>query len=76
SQSTSLKVFSNFVFNKLQSKFSSFITANLLKTFKEVDCEADIVKVEDGIFENNDIQTHLSEITIHVYQLNIVSMIF
>nr|EEK64440.1 hypothetical protein bcere0006_54500 [Bacillus wiedmannii] len=38
----------------------------LLKTFKEVDCEADIVKVEDEIFENNDIQMNLSEITINV----------
>lgn len=37
-----------------------------MKTFKEVDCEADIVKVEDEIFENNGIQTHLLEITIHV----------
>ncbi|MCT4572573.1 hypothetical protein N3930_35225 [Bacillus thuringiensis] len=40
-------------------------------SFKEVDCEADIVKVEDEIFENNDVQTHLSEITIHVTGKNI-----
>lgn len=44
----------------------SLLETKLLKTFKEVDCEADIVKVEDEIFENNDVQTHLSEITIHV----------
>lgn len=31
----------------------SLLETKLLKTFKEVDCEADIVKVEDGIFENN-----------------------
>ena len=44
----------------------SLLETKLLKTFKEVDCEADIVKVEDEIFENNGIQTHLLEITIHV----------
>ena len=43
----------------------SLLETKLLKTLK-VDCEADIVKVEDEIFENNDIQTYLSEITIHV----------
>ena len=36
----------------------SLLETKLLKTFKEVDCEADIVKVEDEIFENNGIQTH------------------
>ncbi|AAP27286.1 MULTISPECIES: hypothetical protein [Bacillus] len=49
----------------------SLLETKLLKTFKEVDCEADIVKVEDGIFENNGIQTHLLEITIHVTGKNI-----
>ncbi|MES1048806.1 hypothetical protein FOA24_04760 [Bacillus thuringiensis] len=49
----------------------SLLETKLLKTFKGVDCEADIVKVEDEIFENNDVQTHLSEITIHVTGKNI-----
>ncbi|MBE5106181.1 hypothetical protein IGI01_13010 [Bacillus thuringiensis] len=53
----------NFDFSLLETK--------LLKTFKEVDCEADIVKVEDEIFENNNIQTHLVEITINVTGKNI-----
>ncbi|MGH1284235.1 hypothetical protein [Bacillus toyonensis] len=53
----------NFDFNLLETK--------LLKTFKEVDFEAVIVKVEDEIFENNDIHTHLSKITINVTGKNI-----
>ena len=48
----------NFDFSLLETK--------LLKTFKEVDSKADIVKVEDEIYENNAIQTHLVEITINV----------
>ncbi|MBJ7929283.1 MULTISPECIES: hypothetical protein [Bacillus cereus group] len=53
----------NFDFSLLETK--------LLKTFKEVDCEADIVKVEDKIFEGNNIQTNLAEITINVTGKNI-----
>ncbi|HDX9609719.1 hypothetical protein NLU03_32675 [Bacillus toyonensis] len=53
----------NFDFSLLETK--------LLKTFKEVDFEAVIVKVEDEIFENNDIQKHLSKITINVTGKNI-----
>ncbi|MGE7883668.1 hypothetical protein [Bacillus sp. NPDC094077] len=49
----------------------SLLETKLLKTFKEVDCEADIVKVENEIFENNNIQTHLVEITINVTGKNI-----
>ncbi|MBW3494877.1 hypothetical protein [Bacillus sp. FDAARGOS_1420] len=53
----------NFDFILLETK--------LLKTFKEVDSKADIVKVEDEIFENNAIQTHLVEISINVHGKNI-----
>ncbi|AHA06687.1 MULTISPECIES: hypothetical protein [Bacillus] len=53
----------NFDFSLLETK--------LLKTFKEVDFEADIVKVEDKIFEGNNIQTNLAEITINVTGKNI-----
>ncbi|WP_088293812.1 hypothetical protein [Bacillus mycoides] len=53
----------NFDFSLLETK--------LLKTFKEVDSKADIVKVEDEIFENNAIQTHLVEISINVHGENI-----
>ncbi|PGA95468.1 hypothetical protein [Bacillus toyonensis] len=53
----------NFDFSLLETK--------LLKTFKEVDFEVVIVKVEDEIFENNDIQKHLSKITINVTGKNI-----
>ncbi|WP_257151942.1 hypothetical protein [Bacillus toyonensis] len=49
----------------------SLLERKLLKTFKEVDCEADIVKVEDKIFEGNYIQTNLAEITINVTGKNI-----
>ncbi|AFU14034.1 MULTISPECIES: hypothetical protein [Bacillus] len=49
----------------------SLLERKLLKTFKEVDCEADIVKVEDKIFEGNNIQTNLAEITINVTGKNI-----
>lgn len=53
----------NFDFSLLETK--------LLKTFKEVDSKADIVKVEDEIFENNAIQTHLVAISINVHGKNI-----
>ncbi|PGB08360.1 hypothetical protein [Bacillus toyonensis] len=53
----------NFDFSLLETK--------LLKTFKEVDFEADIVKVEDKIFEGNNIQTNLAEIAINVTGKNI-----
>ncbi|HDR7686355.1 hypothetical protein [Bacillus toyonensis] len=53
----------NFDFSLLETK--------LLKTFKGVDCKADIVKVEDKIFEGNNIQTNLAEITINVTGKNI-----
>ncbi|MCU4767964.1 hypothetical protein OCF65_18685 [Bacillus toyonensis] len=53
----------NFDFSLLETK--------LLKTFKEVDFEADIVKAEDKIFEGNNIQTNLAEITINVTGKNI-----
>ncbi|MGE6589696.1 hypothetical protein ACQKFU_08770 [Bacillus mycoides] len=53
----------NFDFSLLETK--------LLKTFKEVDSKADIVKVEDEIFENNAIQKHLVEISINVHGKNI-----
>ncbi|EJR64994.1 hypothetical protein IIO_01634 [Bacillus cereus VD115] len=49
----------------------SLLERKLLKTFKEVDCEAEIVKVEDKIFEGNNIQTNLAEITINVTGKNI-----
>ncbi|PFY33036.1 hypothetical protein COL48_10195 [Bacillus toyonensis] len=49
----------------------SLLEIKLLKTFKEVDFEADIVKVEDKIFEGNNIQTNLAEITINVTGKNI-----
>ncbi|MEX0134939.1 hypothetical protein MRBLBA71_001476 [Bacillus nitratireducens] len=53
----------NFDFTLLETK--------LLKTFKEVDNVAIIEKVEDTIFEKDDVQTHLAEITINVTGNNI-----
>ncbi|MGE7885732.1 hypothetical protein [Bacillus sp. NPDC094077] len=53
----------NFDFNFLETK--------LLKTFKEVDNVAIVEKVEDKIFEKDDLQTHLVEITINVTGKNI-----
>ncbi|MFK4316192.1 MULTISPECIES: hypothetical protein [unclassified Bacillus (in: firmicutes)] len=53
----------NFDFTLLETK--------LLKTFKEVDNVAIIEKVEDKIFEKDDVQTHLVEITINVTGNNI-----
>ncbi|MBE5107355.1 hypothetical protein IGI01_19360 [Bacillus thuringiensis] len=53
----------NFDFNFLETK--------LLKTFKEVDSVAIVEKVEDKIFEKDDVQTHLVEITINVTGKNI-----
>ncbi|ABY46510.1 hypothetical protein [Bacillus mycoides] len=49
----------------------TLLETRLLKTFKEVDSEAIIEKVEDKIFEKNDMQTHLVEITINVTGKNI-----
>ncbi len=49
----------------------TLLETRLLKTFKEVDSEAIIGKVEDKIFEKNDMQTHLVEITINVTGKNI-----
>ncbi|KIV74580.1 hypothetical protein SZ39_1714 [Bacillus mycoides] len=53
----------NFDFTLLETK--------LLKTFKEVDNVAIIEKVEDKIFEKDDVQIHLAEITINVTGNNI-----
>ncbi|MBK5491826.1 hypothetical protein [Bacillus sp. TH13] len=53
----------NFDFTLLETK--------LLKTFKEVDSEAIIEKVEDKFFEKDDMKTHLVEITINVTGKNI-----
>lgn len=53
----------NFDFTLLESK--------LLKTFKEVDNVAIVEKVEDKIFEKDDVPTHLAEITINVTGKNI-----
>ena len=53
----------NFDFTLLKTK--------LLKTFKEVDNVAIVEKVEDKIFEKDDVVTHLSEITINVTGNNI-----
>lgn len=44
-----------FVVIKDENFDCSLLEIKLLKIFKEVDCEVDIVKVEDEIFENNDI---------------------
>ncbi|MGR5983865.1 hypothetical protein [Bacillus cereus group sp. BfR-BA-01445] len=53
----------NFDFTLLETK--------LLKTFKEVDNVAIVEKVEDKIFEKDDVPTHLMEITINVTGKNI-----
>ena len=53
----------NFDFTLLETK--------LLKTFKEVDNVAIVEKVEDKIFEKDDVKTHLEEITINVTGKNI-----
>ncbi|HFK1718016.1 hypothetical protein COJ37_23110 [Bacillus cereus] len=53
----------NFDFIVLETK--------LLKTFKEVDNVAIIEKVEDKLFERDDVQTYLAEITINVTGKNI-----
>ncbi|EEL25284.1 MULTISPECIES: hypothetical protein [Bacillus] len=49
----------------------TLLEARLLKTFKLVDSEAVIEKVQNKIFEKDDIQTHLAEITINVTGKNI-----
>ncbi|MEB8945008.1 hypothetical protein P4H20_28580 [Bacillus cereus] len=53
----------NFDFIVLETK--------LLKAFKEVDNVAIIEKVEDKLFERDDVQTYLAEITINVTGKNI-----
>ncbi|HDR8029650.1 TPA: hypothetical protein QC317_003937 [Bacillus cereus] len=53
----------NFDFTLLETK--------LLKTFKEVDNVAIVEKVEDKLFERDDVRTHLAEITINVTGKNI-----
>ncbi|MED2186757.1 hypothetical protein [Bacillus wiedmannii] len=53
----------NFDFTLLETK--------LLKTFKEVDNVAIVEKVEDKIFEKDDVKIHLEEITINVTGKNI-----
>ncbi|MGF9881562.1 hypothetical protein ABEX39_28100 [Bacillus albus] len=53
----------NFDFNLLEAK--------LLKTFKEVENVAIVEKVEDKIFEKDDVKTYLEEITINVTGKNI-----
>ncbi|WP_240690249.1 hypothetical protein [Bacillus sp. 007/AIA-02/001] len=50
--------------------FTLFET-KLLKTFKEVDNVAIVEKVEDKLFERDDVRTHLAEITINVTGKNI-----
>ncbi|MCU5684743.1 hypothetical protein [Bacillus wiedmannii] len=47
------------------------LEARLLKTFKLVDSEAVIEKIQNKIFEKDDIHTHLVEITINVTGENI-----
>ncbi|WP_410979970.1 hypothetical protein [Bacillus cereus] len=49
----------------------TLLEARLLKTFKLVDSEAVIEKVQNKIFEKDDIQTHLAEVTINVTGKNI-----
>ncbi|MED0997697.1 hypothetical protein COE20_22065 [Bacillus cereus] len=49
----------------------TLLEAKLLKTFKEVDNVAIVEKVEDKIFEKDDVKTHLEEITINVTGKNI-----
>ncbi|MED0940321.1 hypothetical protein P4T37_27080 [Bacillus mobilis] len=49
----------------------TLLEAKLLKTFKEVDNVAIVEKVEDKIFEKDDVKTHLKEITINVTGKNI-----
>ncbi|MBK5345580.1 hypothetical protein JFU18_27755 [Bacillus sp. TH22] len=49
----------------------TLLETRLLKTFKEVDSEAIIEKVEDKIFEKDDMKPHLAEITINVTGKNI-----
>ncbi|EJQ15230.1 hypothetical protein HQK17_29225 [Bacillus cereus] len=53
----------NFDFTLLETK--------LLKTFKEVDNVVIVEKVEDKLFERDDVRTHLAEITINVTGKNI-----
>ncbi|MDA2274132.1 hypothetical protein CBR59_30905 [Bacillus thuringiensis] len=53
----------NFDFTVLETK--------LLKTFKEVDNVAIIEKVEDKLFERDDVRTYLAEININVTGKNI-----
>ncbi|HDR3652637.1 hypothetical protein [Bacillus cereus group sp. Bce001] len=49
----------------------TLLEAKLLKTFKEVENVAIIEKVEDKIFEKDDVKTYLEEITINVTGKNI-----
>ncbi|MBE5091022.1 hypothetical protein IGI03_23725 [Bacillus thuringiensis] len=53
----------NFDFTLLETK--------LLKTFKEMDNVVIVEKVEDKLFERDDVRTHLAEITINVTGKNI-----
>ncbi len=47
------------------------LETKLLKTFKEVDNVEIVEKVEDKLFERDDVQNHLAEITINVTGKNI-----
>lgn len=49
----------------------TLLEAKLLKTFKEVENVAIVEKVEDKIFEKDDVKTYLEEITINVTGKNI-----
>ncbi|MED2041363.1 hypothetical protein P4V58_30445 [Bacillus wiedmannii] len=49
----------------------TLLEAKLMKTFKEVDNVAIVEKVEDKIFEKDDVKTHLEEITLNVTGKNI-----
>ncbi|MCC2347956.1 hypothetical protein LKM13_28445 [Bacillus anthracis] len=49
----------------------TLLEAKLLKTFKEVENVAIIEKVEDKIFERDDVKTYLEEVTINVTGKNI-----
>ncbi|PEB72719.1 hypothetical protein COM89_26190 [Bacillus thuringiensis] len=49
----------------------TLLEARLLKTFILVDSEAVIEKVQNKIFEKDDMQTHLAEITINATGKNI-----
>lgn len=60
-------------FDVVKGENSDFtlLETKLLKIFKEVDNVAIVENVEDKLFERDDVQTHLAEITINVTGKNI-----